>query len=61
MFCKLASILCFALHVLCVLHMVAKKPNAVVEAFAYSPLIFLNAVFAMLLLSAGKQLYQKNF
>jgi hypothetical protein len=61
MFGRVASALCFLLHISSMVAVALNRSNGVISTIAYSPLIFLNFVFAMLLLSAGKQLYQKNF
>lgn len=41
--------------------MIRNRPNTVFDLIVYFPLIFLNFVLTMLLVSAGQQLYQKNF
>lgn len=56
MICITCVVYLFAL-----LSMVVEKSNVLLETIVYSPLIFLNFVLAMLLISVGQQLYQKNF
>lgn len=54
--------ICAAVAVyLAALASMAVYKSRLAELVVHSPLVFLNLVLAMLLVAAGKQLYQKNF
>ncbi|AHL28956.1 hypothetical protein KMI_01g00810 [Encephalitozoon hellem] len=48
------------LYFLALIGIAVGKSNRILELIVHLPLIFLNFILMMLLISAGQQLYQKN-